>query len=37
MVITDGDKRYEVYMSSNLTQNATVRLKKKKSAMKIKS
>ncbi len=36
MVITDGDKRYEVYMSSSLTQNAMVRLKKKRSAMKIK-
>jgi hypothetical protein len=35
MVITDGDKRYEVFMSSSLTQNATVRLHKKKSAMKI--
>ncbi|MBC7903609.1 MAG: hypothetical protein H7Y27_09300 [Gemmatimonadaceae bacterium] len=29
MVVTDGDKRYEVYMSSTLTQNATVRLRKK--------
>lgn len=30
MVITDGEKRYEVHMSSSLTQNAMVRLKKKK-------
>jgi hypothetical protein len=35
MVISDGDKRYEVFMSSSLTQNSMVRLKKKKSAMKI--
>ena len=33
MVISDGDKRYEVHMSSSLTQNSMVRLKKKKSAM----
>ncbi len=30
MIITDGEKRHEVYMSSSLTQNATVRLKRKK-------
>ncbi|MFT3827738.1 MAG: hypothetical protein QM731_27715 [Chitinophagaceae bacterium] len=30
MVITDGIHRYEVYMSSSLLQNATVRLKRKK-------
>ncbi len=30
MVITDGVNRYEVFLSSNLTQNATVRLKRKK-------
>ncbi len=30
MIITDGDKKYEVYMSSTLSQNAAVRLKKKK-------
>jgi len=36
MVISDGEKRYEVYMSSSLTQNSMVRLKKKKStAMKL--
>jgi len=35
MVISDGDKRYEVYMSSSLTQNSMVRLRKKKSAMSI--
>lgn len=32
MVISDGEKRYEVYMSSSLTQNSMVRLKKKKPA-----
>jgi len=36
MVISDGDKRYEVYMSSSLTQNSMVRLRKKHSALKIK-
>jgi len=36
MVVTDGDKRYEVYMSSSLSQNATVVLRKKKSVMTIK-
>lgn len=36
MVISDGDKRYEVFMSSSLTQNSMVRLKKRKPAVKIK-
>lgn len=30
MVITDGKNRYEVFMSSSLTENATIRLKRKK-------
>lgn len=30
MVVTDGNTRYEVYLSSSLTSNATVRIKKKK-------
>lgn len=30
MVVTDGFNRYEVFLSSSLTQNATVRLKRKK-------
>jgi hypothetical protein len=30
MVITDGEKTHTVYMSSSLTQNATIRLKRKK-------
>ena len=30
MVITDGVNRHEVYLSSSLTQNATIRLRKKK-------
>ncbi len=30
MVLNDGDQRYEVYMSSDLKGNATVRLKRKK-------
>ena len=30
MVITDGDKRHEVYLSSSLTQNSSVILKRKK-------
>lgn len=34
MVVTDGINRYEVYLSSSLTQNATVRLKRKKSEAK---
>lgn len=30
MVVTDGSTRYELYLSSSLTQNATVRLVRKK-------
>lgn len=30
MVVTDGVNRYEVYMSSSLTQNSAVRLRRKK-------
>lgn len=30
MVVSDGKNRYEVYLSSSLTQNAVVRLKKKR-------
>jgi hypothetical protein len=30
MIITDGVNRHEVYLSSSLTQNATVRLRRKK-------
>ena len=30
MVVTDGVKRHEVYLSSSLTQNAAIRFKKKK-------
>ena len=30
MVLTDGKNRYEVFMSSSLTENATIRLRKKK-------
>ena len=30
MVVTDGTNRYEVFMSSSLTENATIRLKKVK-------
>jgi hypothetical protein len=30
MIITDGVNRHEIYLSSSLTQNATVRLRKKK-------
>ena len=30
MIITDGEKKYEVRLSSNLEKNATVRLKRKK-------
>lgn len=30
MLITDGINRHEIYLSSNLTQNSTVRLKRKK-------
>jgi len=32
MVVTDGIKRHEVYLSSSLTQNASIRFKKKKPA-----
>jgi hypothetical protein len=31
MVVTDGTNRYEVFMSSNLKENATIRLKRKRS------
>lgn len=31
MVITDGKNRYEVFMSSSLTENATIRIRRKKS------
>ena len=30
MVVTDGKNRYEVFMSSSLTENATIQLKRKK-------
>jgi hypothetical protein len=30
MIITDGEKKHTVYMSSSLTQNSTIRLKRKK-------
>lgn len=30
MVVNDGEHRYEVYLSSSLTQNASVRIKRKK-------
>jgi hypothetical protein len=30
MVITDGINRYEVFLSSSLSQNATVRIRKRK-------
>jgi hypothetical protein len=30
MVVTDGKNRYEVFMSSNLKENATIRLRRKK-------
>lgn len=30
MVVTDGKNRYEVFMSSSLTENATIRIKRKK-------
>lgn len=32
MIVTDGKNRYEVYLSSTLSQNATVRLKRKPKA-----
>jgi hypothetical protein len=31
MVITDGKNRYEVFMSSSLTENATIKIRRKKS------
>ena len=31
MVITDGKNRYEVFMSSSLTENATIQIRRKKS------
>jgi hypothetical protein len=30
MVITDGKNRYEVFMSSSLTENATIQIRRKK-------
>jgi hypothetical protein len=30
MIVTDGDKRHEVFLSSSLTQNAAVKIKRKK-------
>ncbi|HVS95895.1 MAG TPA: hypothetical protein VHE54_05390 [Puia sp.] len=33
MVVTDGKNRYEVFMSSSLTENATIRLRRKKNAL----
>ncbi|HVW62199.1 MAG TPA: hypothetical protein VHC48_19245 [Puia sp.] len=30
MVVTDGKNRYEVFMSSSLTENATIRIRRKK-------
>ena len=32
MVITDGKNRYEVFMSSSLSENATIRLRRKKTS-----
>jgi hypothetical protein len=29
MIFFDGEKRHEVYLSSSLTQNATVRIRRK--------
>jgi len=31
MVVTDGKNRYEVFMSSSLTENATIQIRRKKS------
>lgn len=31
MVVTDGKNRYEIFMSSSLTENATIQLRRKKS------
>lgn len=33
MIVTDGINRYEVYLSSSLTQNAAVRLRRKKAVV----
>ena len=33
MVVTDGIHRYEVFMSSSLTENATIKLRRKKTTM----
>jgi hypothetical protein len=30
MVVTDGIHRYEVFMSSSLTENSTIQLRRKK-------
>jgi hypothetical protein len=30
MIVTDGKNRYEVFLSSSLTENATVELRRKK-------
>ena len=30
MVLTDGKNRYEVFLSSSLTENATIRLRRKR-------
>jgi hypothetical protein len=30
MVVTDGKKRYEIPMASNLQQNATLQIRRKK-------
>jgi len=30
MVVTDGKNRYEVFLSSSLTENATVELRRKR-------
>ena len=30
MVVYDGEKRHEIYLSSSLTQNASVRVRRKK-------
>jgi putative heme iron utilization protein len=30
MVITDGKNRYQVFLSSSLTENATIQLKRKR-------
>jgi hypothetical protein len=33
MVVTDGKNRYEIFLSSSLTENATIRLKRKRSTV----